>query len=201
MPLKRLIIIAATSLATVANTGLAVADESEFPLLKCRAIADDSKRLACYDTLAESSRAAQARIAAAGKSRENLQEKLQEKSQKKTKAVAALAPSSEKAPATQAAPATPAQPVFGEEDLPRERRAASEQDVELIQVNVVEMKLNAFGKALFYLENGQVWEQADRLRPRRYTTPFAATIRRAAMGSYMIQKDDSTVRMRVQRKK
>ena len=180
----------------VASTSAVSADESDNALLKCRAIADDTKRLACYDKLAENGGDAQDRPAT-----DQQQKKLQAKAKKKAKAIAAVPAESENVPVMQAEPAAPAQPIFGEEDLPKKSRAASVRDIPLIQVNVVEMKLNAYGKALFYLENGQVWEQADRLRPRRYSTPFTATIKRASMGSYMIQKVDSSVRIRVTRKK
>lgn len=197
MYLKNIITVVGAGLLFVVGSSWAMADEPENALQKCRIIEDNADRLVCYDKLADTDNTAQGPTVASGKMQAKRQGKIRDKPAAGTAAPTGL----ENAPAAQVSSGKPPQPVFGDEDLPKDRRPASARDVQLIQVNVVGFKLNAYGKALYYLENGQVWEQTDRLRPRRYSTPFAAIIKRASMGSYMIQKVDSSVRMRVQRKK
>jgi hypothetical protein len=69
-----------------------------------------------------------------------------------------------------------------------------------INVVVVSVDSNAYGKLIFTTESGQVWRQTDQGRPPRYRQiPFDAEIRQGAVGSFFIRPISGDVSVRVKR--
>lgn len=112
----------------------------------CRAIADDTKRLACYDALADVA--------------------MQDKS------AASAAPAKNATQRAQAPAAKPPAPVitdalreaaFGAEQLPKSQRPAviPGNPLEQLDATLVKVRRNALDKATLWLSNGQVWRQTD----------------------------------------
>lgn len=158
-----------------------VAADDDTPL-QCRAIDDDLLRLACYDRWADR----QAGLSMGSKPA-------------KTSTATPAAP--EKNSETPQVITQVLEKPFGEEDLPPGKRKDQTLEATELMVTVVDLKFSSLGKAQYYLSDGQIWEQADRAKARRYAVPFDAVITRAAMGSYMIQKSGTSIRTRIKRKK
>jgi hypothetical protein len=71
---------------------------------------------------------------------------------------------------------------------------------ESVRVTVVAVEKNAYGKLRYVTEDGQVWQQNDQRTPQYPYVPFAAEIRTAAAGSFLLQPLDGGIAVRVQRK-
>jgi hypothetical protein len=80
-------------------------------------------------------------------------------------------------------------------------RNAFEAPVDNVELPIRRIATRPDGKnKRFYLENGQVWRQIDGRRLRvRGDGPFTAHIRRAALGSYLLQIDGDGPAVRVKR--
>lgn len=71
-----------------------------------------------------------------------------------------------------------------------------------IDVAIIAISKNAYGKLVFSTDNGQVWQQIDRRTPRYKELPFDATIRNGGAGSHFIQpREGGGIAVRVRRKK
>ncbi len=68
-----------------------------------------------------------------------------------------------------------------------------------IEVAIVAVSKNAYGKLIFTMENGQVWQQTDKRSLRYKDLPIDATIRNGASGSHFMQPLDGGVAVRVKR--
>lgn len=73
------------------------------------------------------------------------------------------------------------------------------QPLESIDVSVVSVDTDAYGKLIFTTASGQVWRQTDRANPRYRQIPFDAEIRKGAMGSFFIKARPGRVAVRVKR--
>jgi hypothetical protein len=159
--------VAALALASLLIAGTARADESRDALAevaKCAEIAEASARLACYD-------AAAARVKSA---------------------LAAQAPVAE-APAKKSllewfGLARPDKPVTKTEDFGKPPQPAAPAELTEITATVAEFAKTARGKAIFILDNGQVWRQLDADGTEvQYATPgkpMKVTIETGFLGSY-----------------
>ena len=92
-------------------------------------------------------------------------------------------------------PAAAADEQFGLENT--ERYAASPDSIEIVVVAVEE---NVYGKLVFTTQEGQVWRQSDQRSPRTPELPFDAEIRRAAAGSFFLKPLSGGIAIRVQRR-
>lgn len=68
-----------------------------------------------------------------------------------------------------------------------------------VNVVVVSVDSNAYGKLIFTTESGQVWRQTDQSARRYRQIPFDAEIRKGASGSYFIRPLTGGVSVRVRR--
>jgi hypothetical protein len=76
------------------------------------------------------------------------------------------------------------------------------ESLDSIDVVVVSVDSNAYGKLIFTTESGQVWRQTDQRRPPRYRQiPFDAEIRQGAAGSFFIKPLSGGASVRVTRSK
>lgn len=71
---------------------------------------------------------------------------------------------------------------------------------EFIRVVVAEVHSNPYGKLIFTMRGGQVWEQTDQRTARAPNAPYNATIREASFGGYFLRANEGHS-IRVRRKK
>jgi len=71
--------------------------------------------------------------------------------------------------------------------------------LEFIDVVVVAVSQNAYGKLIFTTDSGQVWQQTDQRNARYRDLPVDATIRSGASGSFFIQPKSGGIASRVKR--
>jgi len=148
----------------------------------CRAMADDAKRLACYDQFAAA---------------------LARETPPDAPEVATASPTA--GPAASPAPAGPAAPtpeeLFGRDAVAAEqlvRESAGIERLEEIRRRVVAVRVNPASKLVITLDNGQVWEQIDSPMPR-ISAGTEVHIRSAAFGSYLLGTDNTPRGVRVRR--
>ena len=137
----------------------------------CRDIGEDAARLACYDT-----------AAARGPD----------------PAPTAAAPSPSPPPST--SPPT-AEQLFGRDAVESEaivREASGIERTDSMESIITGLTATAHGKHVITLANGQVWTQTDTLK-LRLQAGDRVTIRRAALGSYLLAVADGTRSIRVNR--
>ncbi|HBJ92411.1 hypothetical protein [Ponticaulis sp.] len=229
-------------LAGVASLSLlgipALADEVDplADIYACANIADDSARLACFDTAVSATQVAQQ----AGEFRtltrqdtERVQEDafgfslpslpsfrlpsigreanaLADAVPNETPAAVAEAPATpEPAPGptpvetSETAQQRPAPPTVAEPEPERPQNVVrdDEGDIEAVTLQIARINRGAYDKLTIYFRNGQVWRQIDSeiVRLRSSNPPRTATIRRAALGSYLMQFDDRGRAIRVRR--
>lgn len=68
-----------------------------------------------------------------------------------------------------------------------------------IEVVVIAVDQNLYGKLVFKTESGQSWQQTDQRSPRFRDLPVQAIIRSAASGSFFLQSKDGGIATRVRR--
>jgi hypothetical protein len=78
------------------------------------------------------------------------------------------------------------------------REATGTTEINQIEARVSKIKTSATGYAVITLDNGQVWKQTDSSR-LRLSDNDQVTIRRAALGSFMLNKAGKKTIMRVRR--
>lgn len=138
---------------------------------RCRALNQSAERLLCYDTLfprvpASSGRPAPQPVPAGPPEHSNDQ--------------------GLRTPAASGQPPEDAIRTFGFSGT-RERAAAHLSVIEHVSATVTELHHESDGRFVVYLDNGQVWRQieTDSWAPPRQGE--GVTIRRAALGSYMLE--------------
>jgi len=74
-------------------------------------------------------------------------------------------------------------------------------EIDSIRVDIKETRFDPLGQLIVELANGQVWKQIDsnRVRVSSLQPPTFVVIRRAALGSYLMQLDDEGRAIRVRR--
>jgi len=75
------------------------------------------------------------------------------------------------------------------------------ESLDSIDVVVVSVDSNAYGKLIFTTKSGQVWRQTDQNRRRYRQIPFDAEIRQGAAGSFFIKPLSGGASVRVRRSK
>lgn len=156
-----LLALVATSAAQAASTA---------DLQRCRGIADDGARLACYDALLPAAAVAPAPPAAA---------------------VAPAAP-------VAAAPSVHAADDFGAESVKKSKPADKAENNTLHARIVGHVETSKKGTR-FKLDNGQVWQDVDDRERLLDVDDPAVTIERNFIGSYFMKLDGESTRIRVRR--
>ena len=155
-------------------SGTALADDAA--LLRCRAIADATARLGCYDALPVTTVSGGA---------------------------AGLPTNASRAPdqtATRVQPASaqptppPAQAQFGLED-----RAANKGALDAIESTIPGEFEGWTGRSTFKLANGQVWQVSDDSARAHYITNPKVRIRRGALGAFYLEIQGTNYSPRVKR--
>ena len=103
-------------------------------------------------------------------------------------------------PAPPQAP-TPAPSAEPEPERPQNVVRDDDGDIEEVTLRIARINRGAYNKLTIYFRNGQVWRQIDseEVHLRRSNPPRTATIRRAALGSYLLQFEDRGRAIRVRR--
>lgn len=78
-------------------------------------------------------------------------------------------------------------------------RQRNPETLDSVNVVVVSVDSNAYGKLIFTTESGQVWRQTDMNKRRYRQIPFDAEIRRGASGSFFIRPVTGGASVRVKR--
>jgi len=172
-------------------------------LEKCRQLTNDAARLVCYDTLADQQKKAmQTHTDAKNDMAKTTAQNSVKAALAKPAAPARAADNKTKpAPTASTAPAksTSIEEAFGAEDVVSKREERAAKRIDELTVTVVKLSFTHRDKARFTLSNGQVWEQTDRMKARRFKLPYTAILKRASMGSYKINKEGSGVSTRIKR--
>ena len=79
------------------------------------------------------------------------------------------------------------------------RGSAAREEVAAITAHIMQVSRDGMGHATITLDNGQGWEQIDDENSRNARTGGAVTIRRAAMGSFLMHVDAGGPALRVRR--
>ncbi len=184
-------------------------------VLKCSVIGDGDGRLACYDSLIPSFRAAKAGVPPAPAAPPPMAA-----ASPPPVAPPAAAPPAATPPAPppdnrswydpgrmfgtdpQKAQTTPGQ--FGSDNLPAPPPKPGEAPEELdsITATVTDYAFNPVGKVIVFLDNGQIWKQlpSDDTKIRfSKTGTNVVTIERGMMGSYQLSLNGQTMEMKVKR--
>lgn len=151
---------------------------------RCRALAADTERLACYDAVtggAVASPTSPAPVLAG--------------------APGAGTPGATASPPPPARSAPTPEQLFGldaTQSDARVREASGIGRVEELQLRVTDVQRDATGKAMLAFDNGQAWAQLDNT-PARLAPGDAVVIRRAAFGSYLLVPATGSRSIRVRR--
>lgn len=145
----------------------AVAAASPVDAGQCAPITDDSRRLACYDSLF---RAPAPSAATADHPQPS--------------------PASTSAPAAVAAAAAPLEQDFGLTDLQRAERDGPRDTLDEIRAVVTEIYESRVGKPSYMLDNGQRWRQVEATDRPMLRVGAVVVIRAAAFGSFMATMPD-----------
>ena len=105
-------------------------------------------------------------------------------------------------PVTQQAQTVPdAQSLFGETDAEAKRIVETTlaiEQIDRIEATVTETRKSASKKLTVALDNGQIWRQLDG-KPFRLKRGEAVVIRKASLGSYLMEKEAGSRPIRVKR--
>ncbi|MBI1339230.1 hypothetical protein GC169_03315 [bacterium] len=183
--------------ALVASTAALAQQPRQTPLdgvFACTGVADASARLACFDQAAAALKAAEGAGEFTAVTRSQIEEVERDTFGMKAPSVAALAPPPRAAPAAPAASA----PAGESAAAARPEPAPQPERLDRVTLNVAKIFTDRAGKLVITMENGQVWRQVDSERVRRLGKgPWVAQIRRAALGSYLLNLDDrAAIRVR-----
>lgn len=165
MPIKALLPLLLMSSAVLAD---------DAAVLRCRAIADSTARLACYDAIVLQPGTAGAGSAAA-------------------KAATPAATTTPSAPA-QSSPAQQSPSQFG-----LEARQANKTEIQAIESSIVGSFEGWRANSNIRLANGQVWQIADDTARAHYVDNPKVRIRRGALGSFYLEIEGTNHSPRVRR--
>lgn len=150
--------------------------------MSCGHIAADQERLACYDGVYE--RFLQAKEVE--KSHDPLQGEAE-------LAVVKPAPVADDAPESEAIEQARAEAVFG---FPR---STYPDEIEILQSRVIKFGQSSRGRIIVYLENGQVWLQAENRRVLVPDELLMAEIRPGMFGAFFLTLEGKKQRIKVKR--
>ena len=159
-------------LAAVAPAAVSAQSVGNAALVACSAKVNDAERLSCYDGLVRGI-SAEARSVA-------------DKREADRKAQASLAAAdAEKARIAAAAQAEAAKrDSFG-------KAQSDDDDIDELHVIVNEVMRDKLGRAVFLLENGQMWRQTEAFPLPPLKEGATATLKRGALGSYRIKLEST----------
>jgi len=160
-------------------------------MAKCAAVADNAARLACYDALAPELKAAQSQP----------QEPVDNRAWYDPGRIFGTSPAQQTTPEQFGAealkpPAAPP-PKPGEPAPP-----APPQPLDSISAKVSDYAYNPYGRAVVFLDNGQIWQQilGDTDHPHfKKGETNTVVISRGALGSYNMVINDAGAAIKVQR--
>lgn len=234
--MKKICLAGVASLSLLGIPTLADEVDPLADIYACANIADDSARLACFDSAVSATQTAQQagefrtltrqdtervqedafgfslpslpsfRLPSIGREANALADAVPSEAQTATSEAPAIpeqAPGSTSigtAETVQQRPAPPASPAL-ESERPQNVLRDDEGDIEAVTLQIARINRGAYDKLTIYFRNGQVWRQIDSeiVRLRSSNPPRTATIRRAALGSYLMQFDDRGRAIRVRR--
>ncbi len=187
MILYRLKLLLFTGICVFATTQAAGGAELPQELIDCRVLGSTVARLKCYDQVvdADSGSAGQSPAAHAAVPAPP------DTAAATTATTAAVAPAAEISP----------EALFGKNVVEVQKsvqEATGSKEIDRLEAFISKVRYTASGKTVITLDNGQVWAQIDtsRLRLSDYDRVI---IRRASLGSYMLNKVGSKTRIRVKR--
>ena len=156
---------------------------AEQALTECRQIEDIEERVACYDNVVDS----QSSIDADEMNSDDMDSGNVE-----------TVPAAE---TTEPRAIPDAQSLFGTNDAEAKRIVEASLDIEQIDqivAAVTDVRQSATRKLTVTLDNGQVWRQLDS-RPMRLSAGEAVIIRKASLGSFLMEKQSGGRSIRVRR--
>lgn len=166
--------------ATLPAWGAQAASDTIDRLAACATLTDDAQRLACFD-------------------REIAPYAKRDTSARTPAAPAPRAPEATPAPTPAPAPVVAQTPLpaadraasFGEEQLSPSRRATEPETEEpTLTARITELRDNGGGTFVISLDNGQAWRHNDARRGSFLRKGEPVTIRRGALGSYRLTRDE-----------
>lgn len=178
----RLKLLLSTGICIFTTTPVAGAAELPQELIDCRALASAVERLDCYDQLVDANAASTGREAQSGAAQQG---------QPASVAPAAAAPAADLSQ----------EALFGKDPVEVRQtvqKATGTSEIDQIKALVSSVRSSATGKAIITLDNGQVWAQTDTAK-HRLADYDLVIIRRASMGSFMLNKVGSKKSIRVRR--
>lgn len=171
------VIAAAASIATLWAAPIAAAQDAVTTPAALEAVygcaneTDEARRLACYDSAVAALRGAQTSGDVVAIDRGNVERMQRDSFGFNLPSIANLIPQ------------------IGHED----------NVVDRLEATVERMSLGASGRSTFYMADGQVWTQVDAERVYNVRAGDTVTIRRAALGSFMISSPRGGAGIRVRR--
>lgn len=151
---------------------------AEQALTECRQIEDVEERVACYDRVVDSQSSTDSDEMRSGD--------------------VETVPAAE---TTEPRAIPDAQSLFGTNDAEAKRIVEASLDIEQIDqivAAVTDVRQSATRKLTVTLDNGQVWRQLDS-RPMRLSAGEAVIIRKASLGSFLMEKQSGGRSIRVRR--
>ena len=88
--------------------------------------------------------------------------------------------------------------VSAAENFGQENKKSPKDLINQIQGKIVKVTKSAYGKQIVTLDNGQVWRQTDSVR-LKLVEGQSVTIKRGALGSFFISKENANKRIRAKR--
>jgi hypothetical protein len=194
MPRRKLIAVFVAALMTVEADAASLSQDR---LVACAGMPDSAARLACYDReVAPVAREVAGRARASRPAAPEPEPATTPAPEPATvplpasATVPAPAPTTIPLPATATVPAPPTSSAasFGQEQLTRDQRAASKEELTL-HARLSSQKSAGPGLFNLYLDNGQVWRHEDQVSGSYLKDGEAITIEKGALGSYKLTRD------------
>jgi hypothetical protein len=173
----------------VLTTTQAAAAELPQDLIACRQLASAVERLDCYDEFVDANKRSTNQAPAAAPARQP------------EPVVPAASAAATAATATNPPAEISQEDLFGknmDEIQKSVQEATGTIEIDRIVATITNIRSSAGGKAIITLDNGQVWTQIDSSK-LRLSSYDKVTIRRASLGSFMLNKSGSKTPMRVKR--
>lgn len=183
--LKRFLVPCILALAT---THVAGATELPQELIKCRALASAVARLDCYDQFID-------------RDTSSKQQKSNAVAPEHDSEAAVALGTNTIDGAAEVAGDISQEALFGKNAMEMRKsvqKATATDEIDRIEARISKMRLSAAGKAIITLANGQVWLQIDS-SSARLSADDRVIIRRASLGSFMLNKVGNKKSIRVKR--
>ena len=163
--MHRLLLVLLVSLTPLAVSAQTVGNAA---LLGCAAKVDDAERLTCYDSLARG-------VSAEGRAIADRRDDM-----RKVQAEAAATKAELARQAAEAAAEAAKRDSFG-------RAQTADERLDEVPVKITEVMFDKGRRAVFMLDNGQIWRQIEPFPLPPIKDNSSATLKRGALGSYRIK--------------